>query len=74
MAFDPALQRGQLPVLILDSTTRDAGVQAFADQHKIENLPTTILMTARHGTSKKEGALDDSEIYELLVAMVGFNR
>lgn len=65
---------GQIPVIVLDAASEDESVVNLADQHKIEALPTTLLLT-RYGTpAKLEGAIDDSEIHEALATACNANR
>lgn len=61
---------GQIPVIILDATSEDQSIQAFADQHAVSGMPTTMLLTSRHAPIKLEGAVEDQELYNLLVAAV----
>lgn len=68
------LKPGQIPVVILDSTTQDAEVQALADKHQITGLPTTVLLPKVGYPAKFEGALSDGQIYELLNTAVATNR
>lgn len=69
-----ALPPRSIPVVIIDSTTKDGEVQALLDQHGIANLPTTILIPRTGYPAKYEGALDDNQIYQLLNAAVATNR
>lgn len=62
-----------IPILVYDTTSKDAELVALCDVHKITNLPTTLLMT-RQGTSRIEGGLNDQQIYEMLSAAVSANR
>lgn len=68
------LKPGDIPVVILDSTTPDAEVQALADQHGITGLPTTLLLPKLGYPAKFEGALDDDKIYNLLNAAIATNQ
>jgi hypothetical protein len=62
-----------IPILVYDTTSKDAELVALCDIHKITNLPTTLLMT-RQGVSRIEGGLNDQQIYEMLSAAVSANR
>ena len=75
VVYEPGylLRPGEIPVMIYDSGSQDATLQALADQYKIEALPTTILITKRGGLIREEGALDEGRIYELLTAAVASN-
>lgn len=68
------LKPGQIPVIILDAGVDDPNVQALADQHQVEGLPTTVLMTQKHGHYKELGALDDQQIYKLLTTASYYNN
>lgn len=69
-----SLKPGQIPVVILDSTTKDAEVQALADKHQITGLPTTVLLPKVGFPAKYEGALNDGQIYDLLNIAIATNR
>lgn len=60
------LQRGQIPVVVYDSTSQDPEVQAFADQHNISGLPTTLMLPKRGRSGRWEGGLADADIYSIL--------
>lgn len=68
------INRGQIPVLVLDATSADGEIQAFADAHGITGMPTTVLLTQRARPVKLEGAIDDDELYNLLVSACYANR
>lgn len=73
-AVGQQLQPGQIPVAIYDSNSRDPELQKLADFYQIQNLPSTMLLSKRGQFHKHEGALDDSQIYSLLVEAVRYNR
>lgn len=56
----------QVPVILLDAQSSNPQIQALADAHAIEGLPTTILFKRNAYPRKFEGALDDAQIYDLL--------
>lgn len=65
---------GDVPIVIVDSTSPDPSVQRVADQYQVHALPTTILMPKVGHPAKFEGALDDQQIYELLNVALASNR
>lgn len=70
-----SLAPGTIPILIIDATSADEGVQALADQHGITGMPTTLFFTRRNRLPvKHEGGLEDREIYDLLVKAAQANR
>ncbi len=69
-----AITRGSIPVIVLDGASQDAQIQSIADQHKVSGMPTTILFTHNARPMKLEGALDDGQIYDLLVRAAHANR
>lgn len=68
-----ALQPGQIPVLVYDLTSADPSVQAFANQHKIENAPTTVLLPKVGYPARFEGDIGDDGIYKMLNMAVASN-
>lgn len=68
------LQPGQIPVVVYDSTSQNAELQAFADQHKISGLPTTLLLPQRGRSGRWEGGLNDADIYSILRFAVEANH
>lgn len=68
------IPRGAIPVLIYNAAETDPGVQALADQYKIEGLPTTILLTRTTHPARLEGAISDEQIHEVLTAAAIANR
>lgn len=64
---------GQIPVLILDSTSDDAEIQSLMDQHEIQALPTTVVLCRRGDNKKVTGALTDRDTYDMLVEAVKAN-
>jgi thioredoxin-related protein len=65
---------GQIPVLIVDAASTDPSVVALADQYQVSALPSTVLFTRYGAPVKLEGALDDQQLYELLVAAANASR
>lgn len=63
----------EIPILVYDTTSKDAELVALCDVHKITNLPTTLLMT-RQGVQRIEGGLSDQQVYEMLSTAVNANR
>jgi thiol-disulfide isomerase/thioredoxin len=63
-----------IPVMVYDVTAQNDSVQAFANQWKVENLPTTILLPKVGFPARYEGALSNDDIYNLLNAAVATNR
>lgn len=57
----------QVPILFLDAQSRDPDIQRLMDDFKVEGLPTTILFMRTRGPQKMEGALEDGQIYNLLM-------
>jgi hypothetical protein len=68
------LAKGQIPVMVYDSTSQAPDLQNFANLHKIENLPTTLLLPKIGGSERREGALTDQEIYTLLNTAIAINH
>lgn len=69
----PLLPR-QIPVIILDGASDDESVVSLADEHKIEALPTTLLLRTTAPTAKIEGAVDDQQIHAALTSACLANR
>lgn len=65
---------GEIPVLIVDAGSQDPSVVGLADQHQISALPSTLLLTHNARPVKLEGAIDDTEIYQVLVSATYANR
>jgi hypothetical protein len=68
-----ALMPQAIPIVVLDSTTKDPEVQALCEQHGIMNLPTTVLLPRIGYPAKYEGSLDDQQVYALLNAALATN-
>lgn len=68
------LQPGQIPVCIYDAQSEDPSVVAFADQHNVTGLPTTLLLPKRGKGQKWEGGLDATGIYGVLNLASQANR
>jgi hypothetical protein len=58
--------RGQIPIIICDSTSTNEQVQALLDQHQVDAMPTTVLITHNVRPVKRVGAISDEEIHEIL--------
>lgn len=69
-----SLKPGQIPILVYDASARDPGVQAFADQHGVSGLPTTLLLPKVGFPAKYEGGLGNDQIYALLNAAIATNK
>jgi hypothetical protein len=69
-----AIARGSIPILILDGASSDPSIVELANQHKIDGMPTTLLLRRYQEPLKLEGAIDDPEIYGLLVEARQANR
>lgn len=65
---------GDIPVVVVDSTSEDPSVQAVANQYQIHALPTTVLLPKVGHAARFEGALSDEQTYELLNAALDANR
>lgn len=65
---------GQIPVIVLDGNSQDGSVVDLADRHKVEAMPTTLLLSRSKRPVKIEGAVDDRQIYDALVAACMANR
>jgi hypothetical protein len=68
------IDRKTIPVMIIDATSADAGVQAFCDLHKVAGMPATLLLTHNAPPVKVEGSIPDEEIYRLLASAAYANR
>ena len=67
------VKAGQIPIVIIDSTSNDPSVVALADQYKIEALPTTLILR-QHGPHRTiVGSMPDKETYEMLNEVVASN-
>jgi thiol-disulfide isomerase/thioredoxin len=69
-----AVRPGAIPVLVYAADAQDPGVQALADQYKVQALPTTLLLTRSARPVKLEGAIDDEELHRLLTSAALANR
>lgn len=67
------VRSGQIPIIIVDSTSTDPSVIALCEQHQIHALPTTVIMPRWGGPMRYEGALPDGELYEMLNTTVAAN-
>jgi thiol-disulfide isomerase/thioredoxin len=68
------VQYGQIPILVLDGASEDPSIGEIADQHAIEGMPTTLVLRRFGPPLKLEGAVDDRELYDALVAACEANR
>jgi hypothetical protein len=59
-------KRGELPVLIVDSTSTDPSVVDLADKYQISALPTTIILPRYGFSSRWEGSLPDDEMQRMI--------
>jgi len=57
--------RDVIPVVVLNSTSQDAQLQALCDQHKISALPTTMVLPRWGMAVRYEGALPDADIRDM---------
>lgn len=67
------IRPGQIPVIVVDSTSTDPSVIALADQHGITALPTTIVLPRYGQPERIEGAVDEQSTYELLMRVYQMN-
>lgn len=58
----------QIPILVLDATSQDPTVVGLADTHKVEGMPTTILLTHNARPAQLLGSVTDEEIHGLLTS------
>lgn len=63
---DQPLATGSIAIVMIDVTSEDPGVQAYADAFRVTGLPTTVLMTRGGHQARHEGAIDDQSIDKLL--------
>jgi|SRR5882672_8862974 len=68
-----ALAKGQIPVMVYDSTSQEKSLQDFANLHHVENLPTTLLLPKVGHSMRFEGALSNEQIYTLLNNAIAHN-
>lgn len=69
------IDRGAIPVMILDATSQDPSIVEFANLHGVSGMPTTlILFNTGVRPIKYEGAIDDAELYHGLVAAAQATR
>ena len=66
--------QGQIPIMVIDSTSKQQNVQDFANRWEVVNLPTTILLPKYGFPARYEGSLSDKDIYNLLNAAIATNR
>lgn len=74
VGVESPLLKGQIPILVLDATSEDPGIQGLCNQYEISGMPTTLVLPKVGRSIKVEGAVDDPQIYELLHAAVLANR
>jgi thiol-disulfide isomerase/thioredoxin len=68
------IDRRTIPVMVIDATSTDPNIVAFADLHQISGMPTTLLLTQNAPPVKIEGTIPDEEIYRLLESAAYANR
>lgn len=57
-----------VPIILLDAQSSNAQIQAWADEFKVEGLPTTVLCRRGAPPQILVGAIDDRQIYDLLAS------
>lgn len=67
------VRNGEIPVVIVDSTSTDPSVIALADQHQISALPTTVILPRFYQPARYVGSLSDKATYEMLNNCVAAN-
>lgn len=63
-----------IPIVVIDATSEDPSVVGLADAHKVEGMPTTILLTHNAPPAQLLGSVDDNEIHVLLTSACLANR
>lgn len=58
--------KGQIPIIIADASSPDPSIQGLLDQYGIDAMPTTVLVTCNAQAQILVGALDETQIYEVL--------
>lgn len=74
--YDPSLPLHPLaiPVLIIDATSPDPGIQSYLDASGINAMPTTLFFVRGRTVDRREGSLSVQEIRGILDAAVAANR
>jgi len=67
------INRGDIPILVYDVTSKDPSVQQFADRFEVSSVPATVFLPKMGGFHKLVGAQDDETIYRLLLAATTVN-
>jgi thiol-disulfide isomerase/thioredoxin len=65
---------GAIPIAIIDITSPDPGIQAYADQNRLNAMPTTLSFVRGRTVARHEGGLEDREIDQLLAGAVIANQ
>jgi thiol-disulfide isomerase/thioredoxin len=68
------IERGQIPIVFLDATSPDPSMQAFLNQYNVQGLPTTILMRQSAAPVVYEGAIEDAQIFAILIEATKASR
>lgn len=63
-----------IPILIIDATSQDPGIQQYADANGINAMPTTLFFVRGRTAGRTEGALSNQDITKLLDDAVRANR
>jgi thiol-disulfide isomerase/thioredoxin len=58
----------EIPVLLLDAQSTNAQIQGLADEFDVQGLPTTLLFRRNAQPDTFLGAIDDRQIYDLLLS------
>lgn len=65
--------KARVPILILDVDSPEAA--PYADQYKVTEMPSTIVLTrSGHGAFKASGNMENTEIIKVLNYAAGKNR
>lgn len=64
-----APEPGSIPVLIVDGASMHPTIVELADRHQVDGMPTTLVMPRAREAMKLEGAVDDRELYDALIAI-----
>lgn len=59
-----------IPIVVLDGTSQDPSVVELANAHKVEGMPTTLLLTHNAAPVQLVGAVSDEELHAALVSAV----
>ncbi len=69
-----SLNEGQIPIFLYNVASDGKGVQALADQYKIEATPTTLVLVRPEGALRLEGAINDAQIDHVLTSASAYNN